>query len=193
MSKFHTTDYFCWGIHPWNIEEANFKKWEKQLGRLHQDRHFFAMGELGIDKVCKVPLEKQIISFENQINLAVKLNIKRIIIHCVKAFDEVYKIISEQKYQGTICFHQFSGNGRVFNQFNTKFKTYISIGMLNLKNEKSIKKIQNIPSHRVFLETDDKKGVCIRNVYSKYAKTIAIDEEKLKIDIWNNFAELMES
>ena len=103
--------WFSAGIHPWDIEDILISQSMKSLASLLKDKHCVALGELGIDKNFGTNLDLQIQVFRAQVALAEEYQKKVLIIHCIKAFQE---IIEEKKRLSNDCIWN-----TVFMSFNT--------------------------------------------------------------------------
>ncbi len=137
------------GIHPWFIENADlsilesFIKNEKCL-----------IGECGLDALRSHANQDEV--FICQLEFAKKYN-KIVVIHCVKAWDKMIKILKDYNDLSFI-FHRFSGSKDVIAKLPKN--SYFSIGLNNLN------KIQIVPDDKLLLETDD-EDYDINEVYEK--------------------------
>jgi TatD DNase family protein len=166
------------GIHPWKIDENLL---DEHLRFIEQNILFNcvkAVGECGLDKHCKTPWELQFRTFRSQIDLSEKFN-KTLIIHCVKAFDELIALRKTIQPQQAWIIHGFRGNPQQAEQllrqdFLFSFGSYF--------NEETVRKI---PPNKFFLETDT-IDISIQEVYRKVAKYTGLSEESLIIQIAQN-------
>lgn len=174
------------GIHPWDVES-----YEAKLKLIEQSVHkneILAIGEIGIDKVCKTDLDLQIKVFKLQLEIA-KVHNLPIVIHCVRCYNEVYKILVAEKFKLPIIFHGFNKEVNVAEMFNT-FDAYFSFGkILKAKNIKVVNRFKDIPLNRIFLETDD-EDIDIESIYEKAANIKGVSLETLKGSIYNNFCKI---
>ena len=185
------TTYFCYGIHPWNINDISTSVFEKNLTDLIKNKHFFALGEIGLDKVKGVPLEEQIKILKFQLKLTQKYNIKNIVIHCVRSHDLIYKVIKESSFNGNIIFHDYNSTIEMAKQYLNSFDCYFSFGASLFKNRpKILNSFQNIPNEKILLETDDQKDYTITDIYHQAAKILDIDIEQLQDITQKNFNSL---
>lgn len=76
------------GIHPWESAKILSKEEWNRFEQLASLPSVVAIGECGVDKLKGVPLFKQLILFQKQIELSEKLK-KPLIIHDVKAHDVI--------------------------------------------------------------------------------------------------------
>lgn len=163
------------GIHPWFLDDA-----EKQLERFYKyikNPRVVAVGEIGLDK-NKPDFEKQVYYFKEQLKTAKEID-KPIIIHCVKAYQEVLQILNEEKITNTLIFHWFNGSFQLAEQLIKK-GYYLSFGKsLFQETGKTLKAFKNIPLTNIFFETDG-FNIEIDYVYKKAAEIRQINISELK-------------
>jgi TatD DNase family protein len=168
------------GIHPWYISKDNI---EEKLGLIEKyalSPQVQAIGECGLDKLCETDFELQKEVFLSHISISEKTG-KPLIIHCVKAFDEIILFKKESRPTQTWIIHGFRGKPQQAKQLIEQ-GFYLSFGLHY--NEQSL---QNIPIERVFFETDD-SGCDIRTIYKNAASVLNISEEKLIRQIEKNIS-----
>lgn len=105
----HFTNPFSIGIHPWYLKSANVEKELLFIEEKLQDKNCFAIGECGLDKVTEIDFELQKIVFRKQLQLSEKYK-KPVIIHCVKAFQEIIELKKELRPTQTWILHGFQKN-----------------------------------------------------------------------------------
>jgi len=171
------------GIHPWYI---NFESVENQLINIQkalENPAIWAIGECGIDKVKNTEIIRQSELFEKQIRMAQKV-CKPVIIHCVRAYNELLAI--RKKFRETVfIIHAFSSNLTIAEQC-IKEKMYLSFGSKLLQNSELQNVFKVIDLKNVFFETDN-ANVDIQEIYKKAAQLKNITENELIIHIKNNF------
>lgn len=153
--------FFSCGIHPWYSD--NSEDGMDELKHIVKDDRVLAIGEAGLDKMRGPSLNIQRDIFKKQIILAEDVR-KPILIHCVKAWDELISLRKESELELPWVIHGFRGALQQAKQL-IKQGFYLSLGH-NLNREV----LQNIPLDRIFLETDDTKHSIIE-VY-EYAADI---------------------
>ena len=84
-------DFYSIGLHPWYLNQENKLTDLEILESLVKNKNVLAIGEIGLDRICKTDFNFQMEMFELQISIAEKFN-KPIITHCVKAFSELMSI-----------------------------------------------------------------------------------------------------
>lgn len=167
------------GIHPWEIRSLSSYDSNKLLSKL-SDEQAFAIGEIGLDKLAECDMALQIELFKTQIEIANRLK-KPIIIHCVKAFNELLLLKREIKTNAII--HGFRGKPQLMKDL-CKAGFFISFG--EKFNEDSLKEV---PMDRLFLETDDAK-IDIQSIYQTAAKIKQCDISILEKSIEENFQKI---
>lgn len=174
--------YSSVGIHPIESENPNFEVdiFEKQTTHLN----CIAIGECGLDKNISVPLAQQITLFRKQIDISEK-NQLPVVIHCVKAWNEILEIKKELNPKQPWIYHGFRKSNLV--ESVLKSGCYISIGTAIIYDQKLQQAIQYIPLEKLFLETDDDASHSIQEVYASVAKLKNISINELQTQILLNF------
>lgn len=171
------------GIHPWYIEEENIYKQFDSLEKLIQKDNVIAIGECGLDKVkgSNFHLQKEV--FQYQISLAEKYQ-KPLIIHCVKAFSDVFSLLKKRTIPAII--HGVNNKYSSLQPFVDQ-GFYLSFGKRIFYDNKAIMDtFQHTPLSQIFLETDD-SNVDIISIYEKAAQLKNISTKELILHIQNNF------
>ena len=142
------------GLHPTHVKE-NFKEELKHVEDLLSKRHFYAIGEIGIDLYWdKLTLGIQIEAFKYQIQLAKHYNLP-IVIHCRDAFDEIFDVLEGEKEDSLFgIFHCFTGTIEQAQQaISYNMKLGIG-GVATFKNGKIDQFLNQIDLKHIVLETD---------------------------------------
>ncbi len=165
--------YFSIGIHPWEAENFTSEVL-KRITEIAQHKNCIALGEIGLDRANGPNLDIQKDVFKKQALLAEKLNLP-IILHCVKAWNEVKVIKQEIQPRVPWVFHGFSKSGLI--QSVLESGCFISIGSSLLSNLSLQERFNEIPDNRLLFETDN-SGLSIDLIYQKAAqlKGIGIDD-----------------
>ena len=173
------------GIHPWFLTKENGETGLKTLAELLKNPNVLAIGECGLDKIKGESLDVQTPFFEAQVRLAEAMR-KPVIIHCVRAFNEVIAVKKRLKPSVPLIIHGFNKNAEILNAL-LQNGFYISIGHAILRGSDEFKKsVSTIPLGRLFFETDDKE-MQIQDVYEAYCKLVKIDLNDLKSVVYKNF------
>jgi TatD DNase family protein len=168
-------NWFSCGIHPWNAAEADIEQLEKILS----DPGVVAVGEVGLDKLKGSDLNVQIKVFRQQIELATDKG-KPLIIHCVKAWEELIALYKEyRKYSVPWIIHGYRGNPDQTRQL-AKIGFKFSIG--EKYNADSLK---HIPINDIFCETD-MSDIAICKIYENISTEIGINKNHFAILVAEN-------
>lgn len=171
------------GIHPWFTNE----KWQEQLNYLKewsQRPNVKAIGECGLDKLCNTNFSLQKEVFNAQVIWANAIGLP-LIIHCVKAWEEVVNLLQAIPVKVPVIFHGFNNSVKLMEKITGR-GFYISLGKSLYKKE--IKELLPlVPSDRFFLETDD-ATLSIQDVYEQAAEALSIDHNSLSLQLEKNAA-----
>jgi len=179
------SNYYSYGLHPWYLNKDELDWQLSNLERLANEKRCLAIGECGLDKVCEVDFELQLNAFNEQIRIA-NLIQKPLIIHCVKAFNELLNCLNHIDNQVPVIIHGFNNNENIAGMLNSQ-GYYFSFGKALLAYESNASKvIKKTGRKQFFLETDD-SDLSIKYVYKKAAEILGIDEEILQQQIKSNF------
>ncbi|WP_156309236.1 TatD family hydrolase [Sphingobacterium endophyticum] len=170
------------GIHPWYIDE-NFDRQFDTLKMYQQKEGVIAVGECGLDKMTRTPWDRQLMAFEKQIELANELN-KPLILHCVRAYSEVYAALNNKHNQVPVMMHGYSKNWSLAESL-LENGYYLSLGPHILKGG-MMEVINNIPLDRLFLECDDKNAK-ISEIYAYFCRVRKLPLQDLQQQILLNF------
>ncbi|WP_144282178.1 TatD family hydrolase [Chryseobacterium echinoideorum] len=143
------------GLHPCYVKPES---WEKELEIVKNyldQRHFPAIGEIGIDLYWdKTTLDIQVKAFEQQIDWAIERDLP-IVIHTRESFDETFEVLERKKHPKLRgIFHCFSGNSdQAKHALDLNFLLGIG-GVVTFKNGKIDQFLHEIPLDKIVLETD---------------------------------------
>lgn len=146
--------FLMMGLHPTSVK-SNFEQELEHVKREFSKRHFFAVGEIGIDLYWdKSNFENQKKAFKIQIQLAKKYKLP-IVIHCRDAFDEIFKILESENDDDLFgIFHCFTGTEEQANKA-ISFNMKLGIGgVVTFKNGKIDTFLNKIDIKNIVLETD---------------------------------------
>jgi TatD DNase family protein len=184
-----TGELYSCGIHPWYLE-----KWESDaviLKQLAENKQLVAIGECGID-VNSVFFKLQEDTFRYQIEISEQYNLP-LIIHCVKAFNEIIRIRKALSITQPWIFHGYQASPEITSQL-LKFKSvYFSFGekLFNLKS-KAVEVSQTIPLEQIFAETDE-SNLPIQDIYKQLATLRKIPEDVLIAQIERNYMSVFQT
>ena len=167
--------YYSAGIHPWYID----KTFIHEVRKLALLPSVVAIGETGLDKITAAgtdtfKLQQEL--FMEHIALSEKVK-KPLIIHCVKAWDELLHICKSAKPTMPWIIHGFRGKAALAGQLMDA-GLYLSFGANH--NTDSLKAAWK--QHRLLAETDD-TNTDIRYVYKQIANNLDITVKELSDSI----------
>lgn len=183
------------GLHPWDVGED----YERKLSVLRCVAgcdNVWALGECGMDKVRGGAFPLQIEAFKAQVDIAEEV-CKPLVIHCVKAFDELLAIRKEllAKYKNIgiepqpWVVHGFRGKPQMAKQMMTKgimlsFGHQYNIETLRYAYEQAMLHSRGegeslITTCPFFLETDDLR-LSVRQIYEQVGRHLGVDVDRLE-------------
>lgn len=174
------------GLHPWYATLDKLEVQIRYLEVLAKQPNVKLIGECGLDKLKGECLENQIIIFERQIAIAATLK-KPIVIHCVKAFNELIEIKERLKVNVPMIIHGFNKHEVLGKQLIAK-GFLLSFGASILKgNSQAARLIEE--TDNFFLETDDAE-VSIEEIYQAAANLKKCSVNELKACIFTTWKRL---
>ena len=179
------------GIHPWSAEGSAFCSNDQEIFSsvrrelIAAAQQVDAIGEIGLDFAASVDRESQRKLFIEQLKVAAKCR-KPVVIHSVKAFEDVMEILS--KFRLKVIFHGFIGSAQQMNRA-VDAGYYISYGARCFESPKTIKALRETPIENLFLETDMAR-VTIEEIYDRVVKLRIESLEELKEALYNNYTNI---
>lgn len=168
------------GIHPYDAEGVTTDSiFAIERTALEYD----AIGEIGLDYSANINKEAQILLFKAQLEVARHLN-KGVVIHCVKAFEEVMNILSRYNLPFVI-FHGFIGSPEQALRAAAR-GYYLSFGHRTFRSPKSIEALKVTPTNLLFFETDD-STINIEQIYHQASEVLGIPVPMLECVTNENF------
>lgn len=143
--------FFSAGLHPWDVTAHD----QELLGTLEQllaQPQVLAVGECGFDTLKGPSHELQEQAFVRQVEMSERFG-KPMILHVVRDFDSVVRLRKQLQPEQSWLIHGFRGGPDQMNQLYAH-GILVSFGLKH--NPESLKQI---PSARLFLETDGKCSV----------------------------------
>lgn len=168
--------WFSCGVHPWYSEEAEPQI--KFLKEIANDPRIVAIGEAGYDKLKGPDLKIQREVFEQQVQLSEQLG-KPLIIHCVKAWDELLATQKKLHPKQPWIIHAYRGKPELTKQL-LHHGFYFSVG-----DRYNLDSLRQIPLNRLFFETDTSES-SVEEVYQKVAEDLDIEVGDLIVQIEEN-------
>jgi TatD DNase family protein len=175
---------YTFGIHPWFLNEENHKQLISSVENAVIQPEIIAIGEAGFDRLRGPSPELQRRVFEEQIIISEKI-LKPVVIHCVRAWDELLAVHKKIKPKMPWLIHGFRGNVELADQLLTK-GMFLSFWFEFVLRPESRNLLRHLPADRIFLETDG-ADVDIRSIYNKVSTDLDISVDELKSIILKNF------
>lgn len=165
--------YSTVGVHPCTVMEfESAKSIDEHLDNLEDlinlGLHLNivkAFGEIGLDydRLNYTPMDRQLVYFEKQLQLATKFNLP-LFLHMRSACDDFVKILKpflEQKLlkNKNLLVHSFTGNENEIKKLlaleeSSDYKIFISLNGASLRDESTLEILHLIPLDRLMIETD---------------------------------------
>ena len=172
------------GLHPWDVSADWHEKVEK-VRAVAQSPHVWTIGECGLDKVRGEALSLQIEAFRAQIAISEEVK-KPMVIHCVKAFDELLalrkELMSQCQHEGkepqTWVIHGFRGKPMQAKQLMAKELLLSFCHQYHIETLCSVftafrESKSECAVNPFFLETDD-HHVSVRQIYEQVALHLGV-------------------
>ena len=175
---------FTYGIHPWFLNESNYKQLIISVESLISHPDIIAIGEAGFDRLRGPSPELQRRAFEDQIIISEKIR-KPVVVHCVRAWDELLAVHKKLKPEMSWLIHGYRGNVKLATQLISK-GMYLSFWFDFVLRPGSGDLLRHLPTDRILLETDG-ADVDIKNIYDKVASDLDLSVDELKSIILKNF------
>jgi TatD DNase family protein len=182
-SEVHGVAY-TYGLHPWFLNEGNYAQQLNSVRQMANLPGVIAIGEAGFDRLKGPDPDLQRRAFAEQIVISEEFK-KPVIIHCVRAWDELLAAHKKLKPKMPWLVHGFRGNAVLADQLLAK-GMYLSFWFDFVISPESGKLLKQLPADRIFLETDG-ADIDIRNIYKKVAIDLDLPVEELESIILNNF------
>lgn len=177
---------FSAGLHPWYANQLSLQALSVALDQDALNEKLVAFGETGLDKVCKIPMLLQKDVFELHLKKGEEYN-KPVILHCVKAWDELMEILAN--YSTMNILHGFNGSIQLTERL-IENEFHFSIGKAILNPSSKIQSaIHLIPFSSLFCETDT-SDISIQAIYHGISERLKISEEDLRSIIYDNYTRL---
>ena len=175
---------YTYGIHPWFLNEENHKQLINSVENTVIQPEIIAIGEAGFDRLRGPSPELQSRVFEEQIIISEKIS-KPVVIHCVRAWEELLAVHKEIRPEMPWLIHGFRGNVELAAQLLSK-GMFLSFWFDFVLRPESGILLRTLPTDRIFLETDGAE-VDIRTIYDKVATDLRLPVDELKSIILKNF------
>ena len=175
---------FTAGIHPWYIDANNSGTLLAYIRGIASSPDLIAFGEAGFDKLRGPSHEIQLAVFAEQVKISGEFG-KPLVIHCVKAWNELQEAHRNLKPETPWLVHGFRGKKELALQLINR-DMYISFWFDFVIRPESSGLLKSLPPERIFLETDG-ADADIRDIYSKVSADLGLSVDKLKDQISSNY------
>lgn len=170
--------YCSVGLHPWHINA----EWKSEMDKVRAAataKNVLFIGETGLDKLRGADPKLQETIFIEHIRISESVG-KPLIIHCVKAFDEIIALRKKTRPQQQWIIHGFRGKPQqarqlLDNGFQLSFGEHFNADSLALAFHR----------HYLWLETDESPH-SIDEIYEAASKSLNISSTVLEQEISSN-------
>lgn len=176
--------YYSVGFHPYNVGKVDEQNTLDKVSIATKNPKVLAIGEIGLDKSIEAPMEKQSRVFEAQLDIAEQAQLP-VILHVVRAFNEVIEIKKTRKPSVPMIIHGYNGSHQMADAL-VRAGFLISFGeAICGEHSKIIEALLSVPLENMFLETDE-GDLDIREVYQMAAEAKGLSTEQLRMQILEN-------
>ena len=186
IAAFSGRNFFSSGLHPWHLklpEENNILLASVQAAA--EINHVIFIGETGLDKRCSTDFEEQKRIFEAQIIIAEE-NSKPMIIHCIRAYNELLEIHKKMNPRMTWIFHAYNGSLEMTRKLAAENFMFSFGEYLFLRGAKAVESFKYLPLNKIFFETDENRDN-VKQMYIHGSILKKTPVEELKKATWDNF------
>ncbi len=186
FAAFSGRNFYSVGLHPWYLksEDENNEMLTLVEDALEFD-HVIFVGECGPDPNTKTDFSEQMRVFEAQAFMAEEYQ-KPLIIHCVKAYNEVIRVYKKLNPIQPWILHGYNGNLQTTKQLEERNFLFSFGEILFREKAKAIESFEYLPVERIFFETDETKEG-IEKIYRKGASVKKMKLKKLQKEVLDNF------
>lgn len=186
FAAFSGRNFYSVGLHPWHVKtfDENNELLVMVEDALEFD-HVIFIGECGLDKKVETDFEEQKRVFRAQAFMAEEFR-KPLMIHCVKAFNEVLELHKNMHPEMPWIMHGYNGNIQITQQLKQRGILFSFGENLFKENAKVLESFKNLTSESFFLETDELDEE-VKKIYKQAASLRQVSLETIKQSIWENF------
>ena len=170
--------YASVGIHPWHLTEADADNRLQTLEEALKQERVVALGEAGLDRLQGCSLDVQTAVFRQEIILAEEHRLP-LVIHCVRAFNELLQLKKELRPVQPWIIHGFRGKESVAREV-LRHGCYLSFGEKFQPDA-----LRAVPDDRLFIETDESPE-SIDDICRRIAEARGVSPEELAAVIDKN-------
>ena len=178
FSSVSKSKFLSVGIHPWYLTDHDAEKQLEILRKVIENKQVIAIGECGLDKLKGPSMEIQTSVFKKEIALAEEHGLP-MVIHCVKAYNELVQIKKSTHPQQPWIIHGFRGKEALAKEC-IQHGFYLSFGPYFQEDA-----LQAVPIEKLFIETDESE-LSIEEIYLRIAHARGMELEELTESIKKN-------
>ena len=173
------------GLHPWKLKREKDNTWLEVLKTVAGKKEVVAIGEAGLDKLTDVSMDEQMAVFEQHAEIAKKAG-KPLIVHCVRAWEELIAVKNRRRPAVKWMVHGFNSKPTVAKMLlDNGFMLSFGKAILDADTNASAV-LKQIGYQHFFLETDDSDSG-IERIYTAAAEIRNCSVGDLSIQIVDNF------
>jgi len=174
------------GIHPWFIHEPTLDETLTRLRGWLTHPRVVAVGECGLDRLARTPMELQREVFLRQLDLAREF-LKPVIIHNVRAGSDLLQIRKGLKDPTPWLIHGFHGSLREA-ELLVQQGCFLGFGKMLLNpNSRAVKACEAIPMQWILPETDD-TPLETETIVHAIARVKNLPADEVVVALFDNFA-----
>lgn len=186
FAAFSGRNFYSVGLHPWHLKTPEENNEMMQLVEEALDfDHVCFIGECGLDKKIDADFEEQKRVFMAHAFIAEEFK-RPLIIHCVKAYNEVLEIHKRLHPEMPWIMHGYHGNVKTTQQMGGRGILFSFGKSLFDENSKSIESLKCLPMEKIFFETDE-YDKDVEKIYERAAVLKNVSIDILKTEVWSNF------
>ena len=181
---FYPDQFYSVSLHPWDIRD-DWKVQMAQVAVMAMHSHVLAIGEAGLDKKkSPVPMELQMEVFREHVRLSELLR-KPLIVHCVKAVDELLAIRKEMGVKHPWVLHGYRGGPEQAEQLR-RVGVYVSLGL-----DYNTDTLLDMPLKYLLLESDTYGDVSV--LYKLVSEDLEAEEASVRNLVAKNIVAFLKS
>lgn len=172
------------GLHPWFLSPENLEEDWAWLERRSLQPEVVAIGEAGLDRLQGPLMPFQEMAFRRQLQLA-EARQKPLIVHCVRAWDELERLLLAERPSIAVVVHGFQKNEETMGRL-LEAGAFFSFGAAILREGSTAERsLWAVPAGRFFLETDDDQN-SIQAIHERAAAIRRLDAGELSLQLHEN-------
>ena len=178
FSSVSKSKFLSVGIHPWYLTDHDVENQLEILRKAIENKQVVTIGECGFDKLKGPSMELQTSVFIEEITLAEEQGLP-MVIHCVKAYNELIQIKKSTHPQQPWIIHGFRGKEALAKEC-IQHGFYLSFGPYFQEDA-----LRVVPIEKLFIETDESE-LSIEEIYLRIAHARGMELKELTESIKKN-------